>query len=544
MQGFVKDRQNTNSPHNALANAQHVPKTDRQAVGANARVSIKNGLPSQRRTPVSGALGRGSANAQNSSAVLQNPRRVHSAQGHTQKRDPYDTDAESLDTTIDQSVVQLEGGPQNEQHYHQNEQVFGLDVSGDVGESNPGSEEPEHPYEKENQGITQDDEEFLEENGLSHIDQAQKVAFLRQAGRLDLPNVEGDSYPTTTNGEPSELDGMQQLPSDYRYEDRQSSPFRQHFNVKHEPGQPNVLQATHRQQKLHMPAPRQSLSKPSQLFEQSAQLRDQTRANAPTVQQPRQNIQQHRVVPQSGQPPVHNQPNAGVTPAGFSMFANPYQNTHVEANNQQYVHRQQPGPSYVQFQFEPVKSMEPPAPVEYPFSAQAIPKQTSYQPPIEQVAIEEPQTIQIEDYDPETLFNMKYESLKNESFDTDPRAKPPVLTEEDAQKSLPERLVLVQKNLTPDKQASFFSSLPTSEWEDAGDWFLDQFQTIIQRTKQARQKKRKLVQEFEEEVEKRHRHVAKKQQQVEQAMEKMKTQGESLVPRSPRPSKSPRPRRN
>ncbi|KAF5845445.1 hypothetical protein GGP41_002995 [Bipolaris sorokiniana] len=537
MQGFVKDRQNTNSPHNALASAQHVPKTDRQAVGANARVPIKNGLPSQRRTPVSGALGRGSANAQNSSAVLQNPRRVHSAQGHTQKRDPYDTDAESLDTTIDQSVVQVEGGPQNEQ-------VFDLGVSGDVGESNLGSEEPEHLYEEENQGITQDDEDFIEQQGLGHIEQSQKIAFLRQAGRTGLPDIEGDSYPTTTNGEPSELDGIQEPPSDYRYEGRQSSPFRQHFNIKHEPGQPNVLQSTHRQQKLHMPVPRQSLHKPSQLFEQSAQLRDQTRANAPTVQQPRQSFQQHRVVPQSGQPPAHNQPNASITAAGFPMFANPYQNTHIEANNQQYVHRQQHGPSHVQFQFEPVKPMEPPASIEYPFSAQAIPKQTIYQPPVEQVAIEEPQTIQIEDYDPETLFNMKYESLKNESFDTDPRAKPAVLTEEDAQKPLPERLVLVQKNLTPDKQANFFSSLSTSEWEDAGDWFLDQFQSIIQRTKQARQKKRKLAQEFEEEVEKRHRHVAKKQQQVEQAMEKMKAQGESLVPRSPRPSKSPRPRRN
>ncbi|EUC44322.1 hypothetical protein COCMIDRAFT_27299 [Bipolaris oryzae ATCC 44560] len=544
MQGFVKDRQSTNSPHNALANAQHVPKTDRQAVGANARVSIKNGLPSQRRTPVSGALGRGSANAQNSSAVLQNPRRVHSAQGHTQKRDPYDTDAESLDTTIDQSVVQLEGGPQNQQQYHQNGQVFDLGVSGDVGESNQGSEEPEHPYEEENEGITQDDEDFLESKGLGHLHQAQKIEFLKQAGRLDLPAVEGDSYPTTTNGEPSEMDGIQEPSSGYRYEGRQSSPFHQHPNVKHEPGQSNVLQPTHRQQKLHMPVPRQSLHKPSQLFEQSAQLRDQTRANVPSVQQPRQNFPQHRVVPQSGQPPTYNQFNAGVAPAVFPIYSNPYQNTHVEANNQQYVHRQQPGPSHVQFQFEPVKPIEPPAPAEYPFSAQMIPKQTSYQPPVEQAAIEELQDTQIEDYDAEALFNMKYESLKSESFDTNPRAKPLVLTEEDAQKPLPERLVLVQKNLTPDKQANFFSSLPTSEWEDAGDWFLDQFQSIVQRTKQARQKKRKLAQEFEEEVEKRHRHVAKKQQQVEQAMEKMKAQGESLVPRSPRPSKSPRPRRN
>jgi flagellar hook-basal body complex protein FliE len=85
--------------------------------------------------------------------------------------------------------------------------------------------------------------------------------------------------------------------------------------------------------------------------------------------------------------------------------------------------------------------------------------------------------------------------------------------------------------------------LPTTEWEDAGDWFLDQFSSIIKRTKEARQKKRKLAQEFEKEVEKRHKHVSKKQHQVESAMSKMQTQGQGLVPRSPKPSVSPRPKK-
>jgi hypothetical protein len=147
------------------------------------------------------------------------------------------------------------------------------------------------------------------------------------------------------------------------------------------------------------------------------------------------------------------------------------------------------------------------------------------------------------DYDAGDLHDMTYDQLKNESFNTDPRAPEQPLPEDVLQKSLVERLEHVQKTLEPEQQATFFRLLPTSEWEDAGDWFLEQFGDIITRTKEARQKKRKLAQGFEDEIEKRHKHVSKKQQQVQAAMDKMKAQGEGLVPRSPRPSKSPRPKK-
>jgi hypothetical protein len=162
------------------------------------------------------------------------------------------------------------------------------------------------------------------------------------------------------------------------------------------------------------------------------------------------------------------------------------------------------------------------------------------QQPVEQLPVEELEAVPYEDYDEKTLSKMSYEELKNESFDTDPHARPSVLTEDELRKPLVERLRLVQMTLDAGQQSEFFRSLPTTEWEDAGDWFLDQFQDIIKRTKQARQKKRKLAQDLEAEVEKRYEHVSKRQHQVQQAMDKMKAQGEGLVPRSPRPSKSPR----
>jgi hypothetical protein len=107
-----------------------------------------------------------------------------------------------------------------------------------------------------------------------------------------------------------------------------------------------------------------------------------------------------------------------------------------------------------------------------------------------------------------------------------------------ATKPLNDRLDHVQKNLAPADQTKFFRSLPTREWEDAGDWFLSQFESIIKRTREARQEKRKLAREFEKEVEKRHRHVAKKSRQVDDALQKMSAQGQGLLPpKSPTPAR-------
>lgn len=135
---------------------------------------------------------------------------------------------------------------------------------------------------------------------------------------------------------------------------------------------------------------------------------------------------------------------------------------------------------------------------------------------------------------------MSYDQLKNEDFDTVPRGAPQPLSEDMLHKSLAERLEHVWKSLDAGDQGKFFRALPTHEWEESGDWFLGRFTDIIQRTKDARQKKRKLAKEFEDQVETRYHHVAKKQQQVQNAMGKMKTQGQGLVPRSPRASKTPR----
>ena len=144
------------------------------------------------------------------------------------------------------------------------------------------------------------------------------------------------------------------------------------------------------------------------------------------------------------------------------------------------------------------------------------------------------------DYDDTKLFDISYEQLKAEQFDYIPRLKSPFLSEDLRQQPLERRLEHVQKNIDPIHQPQFFQELTTKEWEEAGDWFLDRFSDLVNRTRQARQTKRKLAQDFENRVDQRHQHVQKKRHIIDEALHGMKTKGANLIPpRTPRSSKSP-----
>ena len=282
--------------------------------------------------------------------------------------------------------------------------------------------------------------------------------------------------------------------------------------------------------------------KSSKYYEKSANIRDQQRSTTELTQRGGQTLQNPYAALPSSQPPAYTQT---YTPLGSNLplHSNARQSAPVQVHKASRRAQQQPlGGARVQFQ--PAYVVETATSPHRPVPTPNIPQVVTQQPFVEQSAVEEVDDLLEDDYDHAQLSAMTYDQLKTEDFDTDPRAGPPILTDEMLQKPLEERLKFVQTNSDADTQSKFFCALPTSEWEDAGDWFLDQFQSIIKRTKEARRSKRKFAQEFEDEVEKRYKYVSKKQRQVEEAMNKMKTQGEGLVPRSPRHSKSPRPKRS
>ncbi|KAH4045706.1 hypothetical protein HBH49_194260 [Parastagonospora nodorum] len=528
MQKFVANRERAASPQQAQNGP---PSIDRKVVAANARVTM-NRPPATNQTRQlqlpSGIPSRGLVNVQNSSAALQHAsHRRHSGQGN--KVDMYDTDADSIDTTVNQSVIQVEDSQIKQPQYRQHAEIvdFGSEgVDGDEDDATDddddenGEQEDGDDYDEndpKNYRMTQEESDFLERQGKAHLPIEDAVAFLAQARSEGFPTVDGDSYPTTTDGEPTEWRGEQGLTRE------PPSPRRSVVNGHRQMAQlstPRQPQGGSNAQPLHSS---------TKLFKQSANIRDQQRVNAYPNPQLDQGYHPIAAPIQSSQPPSYSQVKHEF-PITQAVSANA-QPTQVVFN--QAPQAFPPHPAAARAQTIKLTKNEARASSTRNKTIPIISKSA----PVEQVLVQDPIARSACDYDLEVLHKMSYDQLKNESFDSNPRAKDPPLSEDMLQKPLVERLEHVQKNFNPIKQSEFFHALPTREWEDAGDWFLEQFGSIINRTKEARKQKRKLAEGFEDEIEKRHKHVSMKCRQVGDAMSKMEAQGEGLVPRSPKPKR-------
>ncbi|KAJ8116776.1 hypothetical protein OPT61_g1868 [Boeremia exigua] len=524
LQNFVKGNRNGQAGSH---NGQLPINPHRQAVAANAKVPMKAHIA---RPPTAiGPHARGESVTQNQASTLQ-PQRRPSGEDH--KRDLYDTDAESIDTTINQSVVQVENSPQVHQQLLQpDHEQFETGDSEGVSDEGSEGDESEEVYD-----FTDIQMQYLEQHEFLHASNAEQVRFLSQGPPYLFHTVDGDSYPTTTDGNPTEWDEQQEP----RIEDLGSpSPSPQPLR---EQGLSTTLPSQQPPQETS--AFNANIARPqnTSVWQQGAQIREQQR-NDNTVQARGQSGQQHNKGYQpTSQPPPYDQ--AAKEPRFSATSTKHAQPSFSVQGDQrglpQRFSRLPPGPAHVRPQIprieEPIHASSHASTTRartLPFAQQCA----------EITSVGKTPSIINGDYDLETLSKMEYKQLTDESFDKDPRGHKPVLPEDMREASLAERLHFVQRECDSVAQAEFFSALATDEWENAGDWFLDQFSEIIKKTRRARQNKRRAAQGFEREIETRHQHVAKKQRLVEGAMAKMKAQGEGLVPKSPRRSKSPRARR-
>jgi hypothetical protein len=469
------------------------------------------------------------------------------------KRDPYDTDAdaESLNTSVPrENTIQVD------------ETQFDRELAQGYGETG------ESDYEDENDGL--DDEEGADDE--QHVDeqhhhqrsnQQRPMDANRFQTTVDVPSEirrqvfgllgeEGNSYPTTTSGGFEELDASvngdleQGFDDQDRYSHVSPTPPRA-SNNKHQPRHQAAEQATGLLRRPSTPA--QAQPEPMDIFRRGNAIRSTTRSGVNATALPPQFQPGPTTDVPNTQPPTYSQSTRQPVAAAVADI----NNGHPSLNNpgNQALPRRAPGVRHV-----PDQTLQPPAkavgftvPIHNdrpaPNRRAAAARPPSPPPTEEESTHDESLTQSVEDYDHDVLFKMKYEDLKDEDFDTIPRKPTPVLSDDMLRRPLTERLEHVQRSLDANDQGKFFKALPTREWEEAGDWFLDQFGSIITRTREARQKKRKLAKEFEAEVEKRHRHVAKKRSQVEEALQKMSAQGQGLIPpKSPsRSSRSPRPTR-
>ncbi|KAK7928010.1 hypothetical protein PG985_005008 [Apiospora marii] len=135
------------------------------------------------------------------------------------------------------------------------------------------------------------------------------------------------------------------------------------------------------------------------------------------------------------------------------------------------------------------------------------------------------------DYDDGALAAMQYDDLKNEDFDHDPAQAESRSILLPRQGTLPDKL---QHYLNKDQeaQATFFTSMPVGDWDDAGDWFLEKFGGVMNRLKEARQAKRQMMEDFENEVAEREDAVRNKMDGIDRTLVDLKSEGAKLMSRT------------
>ncbi|KAF2714215.1 hypothetical protein K504DRAFT_462641 [Pleomassaria siparia CBS 279.74] len=499
------------------------------------------------------------------------------------KGDNYDTDAESLDTTVQLSVVQVEDSQKRHEQYAQ--VIDHIDADDDEEGSDHENSDGEDSYDDEDEGDGYEDHEedfdseIPEEVQMRQLDMLNMSPKSHQkylAGITSLAKSERtrnmfdgvESYPSTTSGPPSNFPQAygQNQDASSDFDGQLVSPSPQLSAVNSQQYHQNFEQpARHSQAAL---ATRPPMPNHANTVQKAAIIRTEQRADT--------NNPFH-----GGGGAAHHLPGLALLPGSKTLPS-----SHAEAPTASRYHppvqvnarqvRTQPAHAHQQGNGQVLNSVHLQKTREIQQPAHAKPNQSTgkelarrenvfnsrphrhpageptdllrpaEKPLVRQQSAKEVHSYRqesVEDYDRPGLFDMDFNQLKNEDFDTDPRPDNPVLSEDMLDKPLADRLVFVNQSFNAEDKGKFFSSLPTREWEDAGDWFLDQFSSIINRTKLARQQKRKLAEGFEAEVEQRYDEVSKKQRLLESAKGKMKTQGQGLMPKSPRASKSPMPQK-
>ncbi|KAF2774324.1 hypothetical protein EJ03DRAFT_370416 [Teratosphaeria nubilosa] len=143
------------------------------------------------------------------------------------------------------------------------------------------------------------------------------------------------------------------------------------------------------------------------------------------------------------------------------------------------------------------------------------------------------------DYDYDKLVFMKYENLRTADFDVDPRAQPFHVPDDLPAGTLHDKLASMHR-FDPQTQAAFFATLHISEWEEAGDWFIEQFGQTLAKYKNARQEKRKAAKQFEDEIARRHEAVSKMRKVAEDALMDMRQSGNQVLLGTPKKGKKQR----
>lgn len=132
------------------------------------------------------------------------------------------------------------------------------------------------------------------------------------------------------------------------------------------------------------------------------------------------------------------------------------------------------------------------------------------------------------DYNDAELDAMSYAELQKQEFDYDPQAAAMQQTSVPSGNSLEDKLTYYKDRDSLD-QHQFFTQISIAEWDDAGDWFLDQFSSVVQKLKAARKEKREVVSQFEKELDAREEAVRGKMEGIGRTLNDLKQEGQSMM---------------
>lgn len=85
------------------------------------------------------------------------------------------------------------------------------------------------------------------------------------------------------------------------------------------------------------------------------------------------------------------------------------------------------------------------------------------------------------------------------------------------------------KGAPAENQAEFLATLSIDEWEDAGEWLMKQFGTVMDKVADARRERRKIAAEFEHRLAARDAEVRDKIDGVTDALNYLKNGGNDLL---------------
>ena len=138
------------------------------------------------------------------------------------------------------------------------------------------------------------------------------------------------------------------------------------------------------------------------------------------------------------------------------------------------------------------------------------------------------------DYSPDQISSMTFDQLSNEPFDLASDTERPSLPQDISSGTVSAKMDYIFEKLKDDeakfiRRKAFFSSLSIEQYEECAKLMIGRFSAIILKLTDARQHRRRVAKEFEEEVAKREGCIREKTAIVSQNLGRLKRGGEEVV---------------